>query len=511
MPSDDWSLYRTIAKSAGVAFSGRLLELGISFVGAAIVARLIGPSDFGSITIGKTLLSTIGSIVLLGLTTGITRYVPRYNNASDKRGVLVASFQIVVPLSIIVAVGLFVASEWLAAAVFSDQAVAPVIGIFALAIPLSAVTDLGIAASKGYTDSLPQVYIKNLSIPITRLTLAAIVLLVAPSAPGIAWAYVLAYVASATLSLYYLYTKTDLFRRLKYTPPYRELLSFSAPLVLSVLMAQFLSDIDTFMLGYFGETADVGIYGAIYPLASLMMLFNTSINHLSLPVISELHSDDRLEGMNRMFRVITKWIVLSTLPVFLVFLLFPRQAIFLTYGSEYVAGDFALSILVLGFLANIAVGPAQQTLSSIADTHIIMYVSVFVAALNTVLNIALIPGYSYLGAAVATSISYAVLQGLYLVQLYRRTGIHPFTRSLLKPVLAATTAAFAAYAALDALVEITLFVVVPACLAFAPVYIFIILRFGGIEREEVDLIMDLEDKFDIDLSTLKRIANRIMD
>jgi len=212
-----------------------------------------------------------------------------------------------------------------------------------------------------------------------------------------------------------------------------------------------------------------------------------------------------------MFCVITKWIVLSTLPVFFVFFLFPRQVIFLTYGSEYVAGDLALSVLVLGFLANIMVGPAEQTLSSIGDTQVIMYVSVFAASLNVVLNLVLIPRYSYVGAAVATSISYAVLHGLYLFQLYRRTGIHPVTSSMFKPIFAVTITSLFAYTTLDALVEITFLVMILACLAFAPVYVLLILRFGGIGREEVDLLIDLEHKLGVDLTLLKQIAKKIID
>lgn len=508
--ADDRSLYRTLAKSGSVAFTGRILELGISFGGAAIIARLIGPTDFGSITIGKTLLSTVGSLVLLGLTTGVSRFIPRYGEKSDKRGILVSAFQTVVPLSVLVAAALFVSANWIATSLFNDPAVAPIIRIFSLAIPFSAVTDLGISAAKGYTDSLPQIYIKNLSIPVTRITLAAVVLMYAPSAPGIAWAYMLAYIVSAGLSLYYLYTRTHLFTRIEYRRSHRELLAFSAPLVVSVLMAQLLSDIDTFILGYFGATSDVGIYGTVYPLASLMMIFNTSINYLSLPVISSLHADDHINKMTRMFRVVTKWIVLSTLPVFLVFLLFPRQSIFLTFGSQYTAGDLTLSVLALGFLANIAVGPAQQTLSSIGKTQSIMYASVAAALLNIVLNFLLIPEYLYLGAAVATSISYAALQGLYLFHLYQQTGIHPFTMSMLKPVAATVVSALVAYSLLRVAFEMTLFVVVPACIAFAPVYVLIILRFGGIEREEVDLLLDLEDKFDIDLGPLKQFANRVI-
>jgi O-antigen/teichoic acid export membrane protein len=211
-----------------------------------------------------------------------------------------------------------------------------------------------------------------------------------------------------------------------------------------------------------------------------------------------------------MFRVVTKWIVLSTLPVFLVFFLFPRLSISLTFGPQYTAGSTALSVLVFGFLANIAVGPAQQTLSSIGDTRSIMYASVFAAGLNVVLNFLFIPQYLYLGAAVATAISYGVLQSLYLLRLYQQTGIHPFTMSMLKPVAAVTITTLTAYTLLQTIFEMTIFVVIPACIAFAPVYVIVVLRFGGIEREEVDLVLDFEDRFGVDLGPLKRLGNRII-
>lgn len=67
------------------------------------------------------------------------------------------------------------------------------------------------------------------------------------------------------------------------------------------------------------------------------------------------------------------------------------------------------------------------------DPSTAVYIRIFGLAIRftAILNLALIPKYGYLGAGVATAISYVTLNLLYSAQLYRETGIHPYHRTCL--------------------------------------------------------------------------------
>lgn len=99
--------------------------------------------------------------------------------------------------------------------------------------------------------------------------------------------------AAATLGIYYHKRYTSLFSRGKAISVRRELLTFSAPLVISAVMGDVLADIDIFRLGYFTTSSDIGVYNVVYPLATLLTAVLTSFGFIFMPVISELHANDQ--------------------------------------------------------------------------------------------------------------------------------------------------------------------------------------------------------------------------
>ncbi len=126
-----------------------------------------------------------------------------------------------------------------------------------------------------------------------------------------------------------------------------------------------------------------------------------------------------------------------------------------------------------------------------------MYIRIFGLAIRftAILNLALIPKYGYLGAGVATAISYVTLNLLYSAQLYRETGIHPFTTALAYPGLVAAILVVFIYWVTINYLTVTIPVLVVMFVFFMILYPVIILRFGGIEEEEIALVLSFEERF----------------
>lgn len=502
--------FRKLFAGGSIVFVGEMFGLGISFLSALVIGRLLGPEGYGAISLGAAALGTVSTVVLLGMHTGVGRYLPRYEDAEHRRGVLVSAFQLVLPLSILAGGVLIVFAEPIATRAFGDSGVAPVLQVFGLAMPFASIEKLTIGGIQGSKRSTPKVLVENVTAHITRLVLAVVILWLGYSAAGVAWAYVFGHVAAAGLGLYYLYRYTPFFTRTKPVSMHRELLTFSAPLIISAIMVKILADIDTFLLGYFVSTADVGIYNVLYPLATMLTVVLASFGFLFVPILSELHAEGETEEMAHIYRLVTKWIFMASLPLFLVIALFPELLIRYTFGPQYTEGAFALSILAAGFFIHAVVGPNYKTLTAMGHTRLIMLDNIGAAALNVALNVVLIPQYSYFGAAVATVISYFLLNVAYSTQLYTRTKIHPFSAALLKPAAAALVSIGGIYLVVTAVVTVTLPIFIPLFLLFLAIHGVVTLRFGGIEREEIVLVLDLEDRLGVDLGPAKTVAKRFL-
>lgn len=510
MSGNESNSLNKLLTGGSLLFLGLIIELGISFLAKTVIARVLGAVDYGAVSLGVTTLGLLSTLSLFGLHTGIGRYLPRFDTEEDRLGVIYSAFQIALTAATLTGFLVAIFAKPIATHVFTDPSVARTIRIFGLAIPFAALMKLSIGVIQGLQLSTPKVVVQNITPPVTRFTAVAIAVIVGAGVTGIVTAYALAYVIAAFVGVYYVLDRLPLFSDTEPELMRRELLAFSAPIVVSGAMGFVLTDLDTFMLGYFGTTRDVGIYNVVYPIAQLLTIGLTAFGFLFMPVISELDSENKTDEIQRIFQIITKWLFMSTFPVFLVVALFPEMTIRITFGSEYTEGGVALSLLAVAYFSHAVTGPNADTLTSLGRTRLIMWDNLGVGILNAVLNLVLIPNYGYLGAGAATAVSYTTLNTLYTVQLYRETSIQPFSRSLIYPAIAATLLVAFIYWATINFLTVTIPVLIGMFAVLMIGYAIVILRFGGIEKEEIELMMSFEDRFDIDLGPIKKVASYLM-
>jgi O-antigen/teichoic acid export membrane protein len=503
----DEALTRRLFKSGALVFVGFVLESGIAFVAKVIVARELGRVNFGALSLGIAILTVASTVSLLGLNQGIGRYVPRYDDPRRVRGVLRSAGEVSLSLAGVIAVILYMGADLLATELANDPTVAPVIRVFALAVPFAVGTKLALGVVQGRQLTLPKVIIQNLTMPIVRFGGVAVAFVLGLGVVGMSAAYALPHVVGATIGLYVVYRYAPLVG--EYEPMHRSLVRFSVPLFASSIMGRVLTDIDSFILAAEFGTGPVGVYQVIYPLANFMMLFLLSFSHLFMPSMSELHADGQTDRLCRTYQVMTKWIVLLTLPLFLGFALFPQLAIRTFFGAEYLSGTVALRILASAFFVRILVGPNIQSLISIGESDVAFYTNVGAAVLNVVLNLALIPQYRIKGAAIATLVSYAALNIARSWWLYRCVGVLPLSGALLRPLFASLGLISVLYLGLFSVVPVTLPTAFLLLVVSALLYPSVIVALGGVEREEIMIIESIEDRFDVDLGPLKRLFGRL--
>lgn len=497
-----------LVRSSAVLFVGLAFQMGFGFLARVVIARFVGPIGYGGVSLGYTMLTASSIVVVLGLDNGIGRYLPRFDDPGRRRGVLVSAYQIVVPASVLLGAAVALFADQIAARVFTDPGVAPVVRVFGLAIPFAAFVRLTVGTIRGMRSSLPRVLIREITLPVVRFSLVAAAVFLGYEAVGVAWGYALAYAAAAALAAYYLVGYTPLTADAAPAQDRTELLAFSVPLMVTAAMNLVFQSADTFLLGYLSTTGTVGVYNVVYPLANLLLISLTAFTFIFMPTISGYHAEGRRDRMERTYQLVTKWILFATLPLALAFAAFPRTVIGYTFGFEYAAGAPALALLALGFFVHVVAGPSGDALMAMGRSRLMMAITVTVAVVNVGLNLALIPRNPLLGAAAATTVGFLLMNGLYLGFLYRRAGFHPFRRSSIAPAALAALLWGATAAAARAALSDSLPALAATLAVFAVGYPVVILRFGGVEPEDVDLIDAFEDRAGVDLDAVRSLARR---
>ncbi|MCF2165497.1 flippase [Halobacterium salinarum] len=427
MTEDDSSPFTTVLQGSTIVFVGFGFEMLISFGAKLLIARYLGRVDYGEVSLGITIMTLVTAFSLVGLNTGIGRYIPRFDSQVDRGSVVRSAIEIALPLAVVSSIIIIFVSDSIATVLFDNPQATALIWIFAIAIPLVVLFRLSIGIIQGQQRSVPKVVLGNICLPGTRFGLIALAVFIGLGTQAFAGAYFLSYLVVAVAAMYYIFTRVSIPSTNQYTPMRRELVSFSAPLMITATITVFLSNIDTLMLGYFSTTSAVGVYNVVFPLTVMITAFLVSFRFIVMPQISELHANGRTEDIRRVYGLTNKWIMALSAPVLFVFLFFPAQVIEITFGAEYTAGALALSILSLGFFTHAVAGPNGATLTSIGKTRSIMRINIVVGICNIILNLLLIPQYSFVGAAIATGSSYALMNVLYSWQLYQSIGISPIS------------------------------------------------------------------------------------
>ncbi|MCK7546988.1 flippase [Marinobacter koreensis] len=183
---------------------------------------------------------------------------------------------------------------------------------------------------------------------------------------------------------------------------------------------------DIIMLGWFGGTADVGIYRVAVQGATLVVFGLQAANAVVAPQFARLYAQGDLEKLQRLVTASARVVLLAALPLALAFVFAGGAIVTWVFGTEFVASHLPLAILALGQLANAAFGSVGFLLNMTGNERQVARALWQTALLNIVLNALLIPLYGMVGAAVASSISLLMWNVLLFGRVRKKLGINSF-------------------------------------------------------------------------------------
>ena len=169
-------------------------------------------------------------------------------------------------------------------------------------------------------------------------------------------------------------------------------------------------DIDKVMLSMMVGDVVVGWYSAAYRLVVTLGFIPTAFIASIYPVTSRLFtsSKDSLKfATERAF----KYLLIIGIPIGILTTELADKIILSVYGTGYAPSTIALQILVWSEVLIFINAVFGNLLNSINKQIIITYATAIAAILNVVMNLLLIPKYSFVGASIATVATEAFMFG----------------------------------------------------------------------------------------------------
>jgi O-antigen/teichoic acid export membrane protein len=453
-----------VANLVGAGFAG-LSGVGVTW----LVARGLGPTHAGAFFAATAAFVLAAGVAKLGAPTSLV-YWPARLRARGETDLLGACLRI--GLSPVAVAGCALgAALWLSAPALArltggsgdggDAAtVAAVLRVLAVFLPVAALTDALLSATRGYRTMRPTVLLDRIARPglqlagVGGLAVAALAVPVPVSVYPLAWVapYApVALLAAYQLRLIHAATPRDhaapaprghRVRRLR-----RDFWRFAGPRAVATVAQLGLQRLDVLLVAALAGLPAAAMYAVAGRFVVLGQFANQGISQAVQPRLAEALSTGDSDGANALYRAATGWLVLLAWPLYLLVLAFAPLYLGL-FGDAYADGGRIVAVLAAAMLLASGCGMVDMVLAMGGRTTWNLANVALALAVTVGVDLALIPRLGALGAAIGLAAALAVNNLLPLAQVGWALRVHPFGRGTLVAAALATACFGAVPAAL---------------------------------------------------------------
>jgi stage V sporulation protein B len=418
---------------------GTICLVGLTFVYRVVLVRDISADAWSAFSFGVALAALLSAFGTLGLPNAVARNIPYATTDAERRAYVRGTLWV----GGLAAAGIS-AALWFTAPMIGRALGQPDIGLglqyFPIAVGSSIVAGLIASIFQGYEDVTPNAIYLQVVNPALFVGFLGVAIFVPSYGISFTEALIAYALANAlTLALLVVYLVRQLPRHLPPGPraprAFGHLLRFAAPLFVVGIMATVTTSGDTLVLGVF-HAGEVGTYAASLTLARLLQIGIVALGYIFLPVAARFLRKNDAGAVVLTYTTVTKWMILISLPLFLLFFLLPGSSLSFVYTSKYSAVVAPLQIAVFGAFLTTLLGPSNNAQVAYGQTRLLMYNAVAAGVTDLALSLWLVPGLGYVGAAIAWGSANALYAGLSLAELAFISGVHPFRRHFVVPLLA---------------------------------------------------------------------------
>lgn len=397
---------------------GTVLTRGISILLVPIYTRYLSPTEYGIIDLFVILTSIIGLTIALEIHQAVVRFYQDTTSEEEKMQYVSTAFLFTVFVYSLYLIVSFLFSDiftiWLLDEIHYEN-------VFLLAS--------GAIFTKGllyFTHGqlkwqiLPREFTIVSIVNVMVVSVIAVYLLVIEKMKieSIFIGQIVGNIIGIVISLYYAkksYQFTFIFKKFK------EMVSFSLPLVFSGIAIFIALFIDRIAIKYFLGLEELGIYGLAYRFAaitSLVMIgFQSALSPLIYKHYKEKETPDNIAKLFNLFVLFALFVIVGSI-------FFSKEVIVLMSTEAYYSAAPLIPILVAAvFFANMYIFVPGLAIAK--KTKIVATISIIGAILNSTLNFIFVPMIGVEGAAYATLIS-AIIIFILRVQISQKYYNIPF-------------------------------------------------------------------------------------
>lgn len=408
-------------------FLVNIMSAFLAYLLRVVMARNLTTEEYGLFFSVLVLINFLTLFKYFGLDRALVKYIPEFQvkkKTPQIKTVLSTVLLTKSVLALIISIALFFLSPFLAEHYFKTPLADIILKVFAVIFMISVTRDFFRSVFQGYqkmTAFSMNYFSENLIILIFVLGSFYYGL----GLMAVVFAHLLVHLVNFFIFLPFFnkFTKTSFFSTDYSYPIFKKLIKFGLPSMVGGLGNMIVVYTDTLILTCFRSLSEVGIYNAVVPTAMLLNFLALSLVQAIFPLMSELWAKRKRKFIKAGIRLIDKYLFVIAFPLTLIIFSFPQIIIKLLFGQEYVAGSTTLSVLVFAVLFLIIGATNLNIVSALGKPKMATKIMMIAALFNFVTNLAFIPLFGMLGAAVTSLFSYFIVFIISSIRLSKLVGL----------------------------------------------------------------------------------------
>jgi O-antigen/teichoic acid export membrane protein len=174
--------------------------------------------------------------------------------------------------------------------------------------------------------------------------------------------------------------------------------------------------LDVILVAALVSPTDAAIYAAASRFITSGTLVMQALRLALAPELSRALARDERERASSIYQLATQWVIITSWPLYLAMAVF-APCILRVFGPAYESGATALTVLSLAMLVNLATGTVGTVLLMGGKSRWVLADKIAVVTVNVVGNVALIPHFGIVGAAVSWAVTIVLDSSLAFAQV----------------------------------------------------------------------------------------------
>jgi len=352
---------KSSARGSFFLFLGRTSSTIIMAIASILIARLLGPENYGLYTIALIAPSFFIALCDLGISPALIRFSAHFHSKSKDRkvaGLIQAGIIFKFISSLILSLILLLLSESIATWVFRRQDLGLLIRFTSLYLVGQAIFETLNYIFIGLDKTENSGLLMNIQ-AITKIVASVLLIIFGLGAIGAILGLGLSFLLAAVIGVTVLLLRicpslyshnpgenVDFFQALRLMIPY------GMPLYLSHIIFSLLTQYQGFILALFVSNTEIGNYKTAMNFSVLITLLSYPIASSLFPAFSKLSIKKDRNMVEKMFKLSVKYTSLLLIPASLAVAVLSKELIYTLYGPQYQLAPSYLALYILSFLCS---------------------------------------------------------------------------------------------------------------------------------------------------------------